>query len=84
MEPRPCPFCGYSKAGELGLTVVVGDTFRWRQVECPSCAAKGPEIRVQTLGPGTPAQWEREGEINAILEWNKSADPVDVEPHELW
>lgn len=83
-KPRPCPFCGYSKVGDCGMTVIVGSTFRWRQVECPCCTARGPEIRVQTMGPGTPGEWEEKGEADAIQAWNQSAEEVDVEPTETW
>ena len=60
------------------ITVVDGDTFRWRHVECAACGATGPEIRCQTLGDGTPAEWERQAEADAIAAWNERAMPAEL------
>lgn len=64
-KPLPCPFCG----GTL-VTVIVGETHRWRLVEC-ACGARGPDARVQTIGEGTKEQWEAKGRENAIAAWNQ-------------
>lgn len=66
--PLPCPFCGNRE-----ISVIEGATFRWRLVECNHCGAQGPEARVQTIGEGVPAQWEKEGANAAIKEWNTRA-----------
>ena len=60
------------------ITVVDGDTFRWRHVECAACGATGPEIRCQTLGDGTQAEWERQAEADAIAAWNERAMPAEL------
>jgi Lar family restriction alleviation protein len=66
--PLPCPFCGGTE-----VNVVEGSTFRWLVAECALCGAKCGEVRKQTLGAGTPDDWEREGRRDAIKEWNKRA-----------
>ena len=68
-----CPFCG-----ESSITVADGATFRWRHVECGACGAIGPEIRCQTMGEGTPAEWERQAEADAIAAWNERAIPAEL------
>lgn len=68
MDAKPCPFCGESK-----ISISDGSTFRWRHVECRACGAMGPEIRCQTMGEGTPAEWELEAEADAIAAWNDRA-----------
>lgn len=41
----------------------------------------GPEIRIQTLGDGTPAEWEAAAKIRAIEAWNtRAADNSDAAP----
>ena len=79
MDAKPCPFCG-----QTVITVVDGDTFRWRHVECAACGATGPEIRCQTMGEGTPAEWELNAEADAIEAWNKRAraspSPISAAP----
>lgn len=69
----PCPFCG-----ELHASTVEGDTFRWLAVQCPSCAARGPDVRVQTAGDGSLEEWRAEADERAIKEWNTRAAPVPV------
>jgi len=64
----PCPFCGSND-----VTVVEGDTFRWRLVNCHCCGAAGPDVRIQTAGSGTPEEWEKRAVEAAIVEWNKRA-----------
>lgn len=66
LTPKPCPFCG-----QEGVIIREGSTFRWLMVECSSCGAAGPEIRVQTLGPGSADEWRLAGERDAIEEWNR-------------
>jgi Lar family restriction alleviation protein len=63
--PLPCPFCGHPE-----IAVVEGSTFRWLLAECQSCGASGPEVRVQTIGPGSPDEWRQAGEADALSEWN--------------
>ena len=65
IKPLPCPFCG-----ALHADVVEGDTFRWLAVMCGYCAARGPDVRVQTCGDGDPAEWKAEGDRKAIEAWN--------------
>lgn len=65
---KPCPFCG-----GIGVTVHEGSTFRWRVAECNYCGAQCGEIRVQTMGEGTPADWEKAGRAEAIKAWNDRA-----------
>lgn len=65
MDIRPCPWCG-GVDGEVLET----STFRWRAYIC-SCGVVGPEIRIQTMGEGTPAQREADARVNAIAEWNR-------------
>lgn len=62
----PCPFCGASD-----VAVVEGDTFRWRLVLCNCCGAQGPDVRIQTAGSGTNAEWEQRAKAGAVAEWNK-------------
>lgn len=62
----PCPFCGGVPA-----FVKEGSTFRWRVMECQSCGARCGEVRVQTVGEGTPKDWEEQVVPKAIAEWNK-------------
>lgn len=68
MDAKPCPFCGSSAAA------VIYDSARGpRFVKCYECGAMGPEIRCQTMGEGTPAEWELEAEADAIAAWNDRA-----------
>ena len=70
-KPLPCPFCGMDE-----VTVVQGSTFRWRVAECGGCGARCGEVRCQTTGTGTPAEWETEATGDAIAEWNTRATLV--------
>lgn len=63
---KPCPFCGWSDA-----TAHEGSTFRWWVVECNNCGAQGPEIRRQTTGEGTNAEWDAKATATAIEDWNR-------------
>ena len=67
MDVKPCPWCG-----ETSGEVVETSTFRWRAWAC-GCGVVGPEIRIQTRGDGTPAEWEAEAEIRAVEAWNDRA-----------
>jgi Lar family restriction alleviation protein len=83
-EIKPCPFCGGTS-----VSVIKGDTFRWRKAVCNACDAKAPEVRIQTSGDGTPDQWEDEADVKAMAEWNKRApvplrDLSDEEIAVLW
>jgi Lar family restriction alleviation protein len=71
VTPEPCPFCGY-----VGVTVREGSTFRWRHASCNLCGAQGAEIRIQTMGAGTPDDWEEGATRHAISEWNKRTPTV--------
>jgi hypothetical protein len=63
-KPLPCPFCG-----STDIAIEKGSTFRWMVAVC-SCGAQAGEARVQTLGDGTPAEWEARGRRAALAEWN--------------
>jgi Lar family restriction alleviation protein len=65
---QPCPFCGNRE-----VSVYEGSTFRWRYAACDSCGAQSGEVRVQTLGDGTKAQWEAAASKDAIDAWNTRA-----------
>ena len=65
LPPLPCPFCG-----NTGLTFQEGSTFRWLMYSCSACGM-GSEVRVQTLGPGTPAEWLEQAKRDAVEEWNR-------------
>lgn len=67
-DPLPCPFCGATN-----VSVIEGDTFRWRVAQCNECEAQAPVVRIQTMGEGTPKQWEEQARIDAIAEWNTRA-----------
>ena len=72
--PAPCPFCG-----EASVTVREGSTFRWLVAECNNCGAQCGEVRKQTLGDGTPDEWQKAGEAAAIIAWNSRADAKHIE-----
>ena len=63
---KPCPFCG-----EEDITVREGSTFRWVVAECNACGAMCGEVRMQTSGAGTRAEWLAASEEFAVAEWNK-------------
>ncbi len=62
---KPCPFCGCHS-----VDVYEGTSFRWRYAMCNDCGARSGEVRVQTLGEGTPEQWDAQGRSDAIAAWN--------------
>lgn len=64
--PLPCPFCGLGPA-----FIKEGSTFRWRVMECQKCGAQCGEVRVQTMGEGTPKDWEEQVARDVTAEWNK-------------
>lgn len=64
MTPKPCPFCGH-----VGITIVEGSTFRWRQAECESCGARCGEVRVRT-DPGRPTDWQEHAALAVLDAWN--------------
>jgi Lar family restriction alleviation protein len=68
MTTLPCPFCG-----STAVATQEGSTFRWRFAYCMECGAQAGEIRVQTLGAGTPAEWQAKANADAIAEWNRRA-----------
>jgi Lar family restriction alleviation protein len=61
----PCPFCGFT-----GIDFTHPSTFRWITAECQNCGATCGEVRVQTIGDGTRAQWLEDAEKKAISAWN--------------
>lgn len=65
---KPCPFCGETRVG-----VVEGSTFRWRLAECGGCGARAEEVRIRTMGEGTPQEWEEQARQEAIAAWNTRA-----------
>jgi hypothetical protein len=74
-QSKPCPFCGQ----HIALEVQEGSTFRWRKRVCKACGAEGPEVRCQTLGEGTPAEWRVAAIARAIEEWNVRAPCPDCD-----
>ena len=75
-ELKPCPFCG-----ETGLDFDEGSTFRWLLPSCKGCGATCGEVRVQTMGEGTPGEWRAAAEADAIDAWNRrSALTQQAEP----
>ena len=62
---KVCPFCGNDD-----VQVVETSTYRWRAAECSGCGARGPEVRIKTLGAGSKAEWEEDALIRALNEWN--------------
>lgn len=62
----PCPFCGGTN-----VSPTEGPTFRWMAAQCAECGATCGEVRVQTMGNGTPETWDAKAKVNAIMEWNK-------------
>lgn len=60
----PCPFCGCANA-----SIVEGSTFRWAHLECDSCSARGPEIRVDTMA--TLLEQKLKAEKDATAAWNE-------------
>lgn len=71
-EPLACPFCG-----RVGLHFADGSTFRWVAYNCAGCGM-GNEVRVQTLGKGSTAEWRAQAEQDAIAEWNTRAPASPV------
>jgi len=69
-KPLPCPFCGCTN-----VILQQGSTFRWRVLECVDCGARCGEVRVQTIGDGSPSEWELKVAADAIDEWNKRPAP---------
>lgn len=65
-ELKPCPSCG-----ETGLDFDEGSTFRWLLPSCKGCGATCGEVRVQTMGEGTPGEWRAAAEADAIDAWNR-------------
>ncbi len=65
---KPCPFCGGTE-----ITTYEGSSFRWRFAFCNTCGAQSGEVCVQTLGEGTPEEWEAAAISDALAEWNKRA-----------
>jgi len=68
-DTKPCPFCG--NVG--GVSVVEGETYRWRVAQCNECGARAPDVRMMTIGEGTKEEWEAEAKTRALFEWNSRA-----------
>ena len=71
LTPLPCPFCGSTY-----IDVAEGSSFRWMVASCRGCGAQSGDVRVQTIGAGTPKQWHERGKRDAIAEWNKRAGTI--------
>ena len=65
---KPCPFCGHT-----GIAIHEGSTFRWMVAECIECGATCGEVRVQTMGDGSPEEWKARAERAAVDAWNTRA-----------
>ena len=74
----PCPFCG-----GLGIDIYVGSTFRLRVAGCKDCGAQCGEIRIQTMGNGTPEEWETAARIDAMRAWNDRVSPPAAQRVEI-
>ena len=74
LEAKPCPFCG-----EKSITIREGSTFRWMLAECLGCGATCGEVRIQTMGPGLPADWKAKAEQDVVAAWNKRASNAGIE-----
>ena len=66
---KPYPFCG-----GIGIAIRDGSTFRWVVAECIECGATCGEVRVQTMGDGSPEEWMAQAERAAVEAWDKRAD----------
>ena len=66
---KPCPFCGGTR-----VSVIEGETFRWRHAECAECQATSGSVRIQTTGDGTDEQWEAAAEVEAMKVWNERSE----------
>lgn len=75
LEALPCPFCG-----SHDVSVIDGDTFRWRLAQCNGCSAQGPDVRIQTSGSGTVKEWEAAARIAALTEWNRRTHSATDKP----
>jgi len=64
-DAKPCPFCG-----DRGVTVVEGDTYRWRVAVCNSCGAHAPDVRYSILEGQTREQAFDDANKRAIEAWN--------------
>jgi Lar family restriction alleviation protein len=72
IELKPCPFCGGSV-----ISIHDGTTFRWMVAECADCGAQCGEVRVQTMGSGTPEEWEEKAHKTVMEEWNRRVTLTD-------
>jgi len=64
------PFCGGTK-----ISTHEGSTFRWLYASCDECGAQAGEVRVQTLGNGTPEQRRATAAVDALAAWNERHEP---------
>lgn len=72
-DPKPCPFCGGTKINVIG-------GFRWRRAECQECEALAGPVRIQTTGPDSQDEREREAASAAIEAWNERTDDSTHDP----
>ena len=67
---KPCPFCGTA-----GVEILEGSTFRWMLARCIECGATCGEVRVQTMGDGSPEELKARAERAAVEAWNMRYGP---------
>jgi len=63
---KHCPFCGGTR-----VSIIEGETFRWRHAECAECQATSGNVRIQTTGDGTDEQWEAAAKVEAMERWDE-------------
>ena len=71
-QAKPCPFCGGTNIAPLEVS------HRWWVAECADCGAQCGEVRRQTMGEGTPVEWEAKARSDAIAEWGRRAETSDT------
>ena len=69
VHPKPCPFCK-----SVGIDILEGSTFRWMVGRCIECGATCGEVRVQTMGHGSPEEWRAAAERAVMDAWNTRAE----------
>ena len=54
--------------------MVLTDTCKFAAIECQSCGAVGPEIRLTRLKRGPDDPWLPEDYERAVAEWNRRVE----------